>query len=264
MKRAGEGVVRHRIRSIGPSAVAVLVAIVVVAAWDSRAAAQATAAAAGNTAAQRQARGEVAAKAFVQGQYDEALAIYLDLYAQSGGRPEYLRNIGRCQQKLNRYDPAVESFKEYLRKGKNLSAAEKAEINGFIAEVQAARMASAAAPPPVVAPPAASPPAVSPTPAPTPLSAPPPPVASAPPPAPVQPAPAPWASAPPPAPAPQPAPSNGLRTGGIVALVGAAVFAMGGTLSLIKARSTYDEGLGRGCKNADRRAARAPPTPSTR
>lgn len=92
-----------------------------------------------STAAERQARGDAAAKAFVQGQYDAALAIYLDLYAQSGGRPEYLRNIGRCQQKLKQYEPAIESFKEYLRRAKQLSREEKAEVQGFITEMDAAR-----------------------------------------------------------------------------------------------------------------------------
>ncbi|MES1157868.1 MAG: hypothetical protein ABUL67_02090, partial [Haliangium ochraceum] len=95
-----------------------------------------------STAAARQARGEAAAKAYVRGQYEEALAIYIDLYAQSNGRPEYLRNIGRCQQKLNRHGPAIESFREYLRKAKNITAEEKTEVRGFIAELEAARAGS--------------------------------------------------------------------------------------------------------------------------
>src|ERR1700704_6134220 len=67
-----------------------------------------------STPAERQTRGEEAARAFIQGRYDEALATYLDLYIQSDGRPEYLRNIGRCQQKLRQYPRAIESFKDYL------------------------------------------------------------------------------------------------------------------------------------------------------
>jgi hypothetical protein len=114
-----------------------------------------------STAAERQARGEAAAKAFVHGQYEEALAIYVDLYAQSGGRPEYLRNIGRCQQKLNRYAPAIESFKDYLRRAKNITAEEKREVRQFISELETARANEAghtAAPAAVAAPaPATSP-----------------------------------------------------------------------------------------------------------
>src|SRR4051812_10196970 len=66
-----------------------------------------------STPAARQARGEAAARAFMMGKYDEALATYMDLYIQSDGRPEYLRNVGRCQQKLRQYTAAIDSFKEY-------------------------------------------------------------------------------------------------------------------------------------------------------
>ena len=98
-----------------------------------------------NSAAERQMRGDTAAKAFVQGRYAEALDIYADLFAESNGRPEYLRNIGRCQQKLNQYDSAIESFREYLRRGKNIGASEKHEVEGFIAEMDAARRNAAPA-----------------------------------------------------------------------------------------------------------------------
>src|SRR5581483_10060439 len=77
-----------------------------------------------STAAERQARGEEAARSFVLGRYEEALATYLDLYIQSDGRPEYLRNIGRCQQKLKQYPRAIESFKDYLKRARHLSADE--------------------------------------------------------------------------------------------------------------------------------------------
>jgi len=134
-----------------------------------------------STPAERQARGEEAAKAFMLGRYDEALATYLDLYIKSNQRLEYLRNIGRCQQKLKQYDRATESFKEYLRRGgKHLSADERKEIQGFITEMETAqaneRGGAGTQPPP---PPAftQAPPAV--------VAPPPPPPASEPPPAPV-------------------------------------------------------------------------------
>src|SRR5215471_1095704 len=90
-----------------------------------------------STPAERQARGEEAARNFMQGRYEEALATYLDLYIQSDGRPEYLRNIGRCQQKLKQYPRAIESFKDYLRKARHLSADERKEVQGFIADIEA-------------------------------------------------------------------------------------------------------------------------------
>src|SRR4026209_257719 len=76
----------------------------------------------GGKAASAQERGDAAAKAFLQRQYEEALAIYLDLYV-STGRPEYLRNVARCQQSLKQYERAIENFKEYMRRAESLRAA---------------------------------------------------------------------------------------------------------------------------------------------
>ena len=104
----------------------------------------AAAAAHTSTASERQARGEAAARAFMLGRYEEALATYLDLYIQSDGRAEYLRNIGRCQQKLKQYPRAIESFKDYLRRAKRLGADERKEVEGFISEMETAQAQEAA------------------------------------------------------------------------------------------------------------------------
>jgi hypothetical protein len=127
-----------------------------------------------STAAERQARGEEAARNFVLGHYEEALATYLDLYIQSDGRPEYLRNIGRCQQKLKQYPRAIESFKDYLKRARHLSADERKEVQGFIADMEAEMKAGNGAAPAVTAPPAikTAPPATA-APAPAPAPAPP-------------------------------------------------------------------------------------------
>jgi hypothetical protein len=92
-----------------------------------------------------------AIQSFAAGRYDEALEIYANLYADTLN-PVYLRNIGRCQQKLKQPDKAIESFHDYLQKGKNISADEKAEINGYIKEMETLRDEQARqqqAPPPV-------------------------------------------------------------------------------------------------------------------
>jgi hypothetical protein len=91
----------------------------------------------GNTTSAQE-RGDAAAKAFLQGHYEDALAIYLDLYV-STGRPEYLRNIARCQQSLKQYDRAIENFKEYMRRAESMRAAEKNEIQSYINDMQTAR-----------------------------------------------------------------------------------------------------------------------------
>ena len=98
--------------------------------------------------------GEMKAReAFAAGRYDEALQTFAKLYAETLN-PIYLRNIGRCQQKLKQPDKAIDAFHDYLIKGgKKISADEKAEINGYIKEMEALRDEQAAkqqATPPVV------------------------------------------------------------------------------------------------------------------
>jgi tetratricopeptide (TPR) repeat protein len=110
---------------------------------------------------------------FAAGRYQLALEIFARLYAETL-HPTYLRNIGRCYQNLGEPDRAITSFREYLHKRTNISAEERAEIEGYIKEMEELKRARAAtggaakpaaAPPPrslaapVLAPPAAAAPA---------------------------------------------------------------------------------------------------------
>jgi len=122
----------------------------------------ASAIAADDTSAELEARTHFAA-----GEYQEALDIYARLYAETM-HPTYLRNIARCHQNLGNPDKAISSFREYLRKAKGLTPEQRAEVEGYIAEMEQlkkSRAAAAAAPAPAVAPPVAPPPAA-PSPAP--------------------------------------------------------------------------------------------------
>ncbi|HTB58409.1 MAG TPA: tetratricopeptide repeat protein [Polyangia bacterium] len=73
---------------------------------------------------------------FVAGRYQEALDLFAKLYAETL-HPNYLRNIGRCYQNLGEPDRAITNFRDYLRKGKDISPAEHTEIDGYIAEMEA-------------------------------------------------------------------------------------------------------------------------------
>ena len=102
---------------------------------------------------------------FAAGRYSQALEIYARLYAETF-HPTYLHNVARCHQNLRDPDQAIASFREYLRKAKDLTPEQRAAVEGHIAEMeqlQKTRAASgtAAAPPPE--PPA--PPPVAPLPA---------------------------------------------------------------------------------------------------
>ena len=76
-----------------------------------------------------------AREAFGAGQYQTALDIFVKLYTEKL-HPNYLRNIGRCYQNLGDPDKAISSFHEYLRKAKGVSADERAEVDGYIKEME--------------------------------------------------------------------------------------------------------------------------------
>lgn len=79
---------------------------------------------------------EIEARAlYVKGEYQPALDIYATLFAQNAD-PIYLRNIGRCNQKLRRPDRAIDAFQEYLRRARKLRPSEREEIEGFIREME--------------------------------------------------------------------------------------------------------------------------------
>jgi len=116
---------------------------------------------------------------FGAGRYQDALDIFVKLYAEKL-HPNYLRNIGRCYQNLGDPDKAISSFREYLRKAKNVTPDERSEVEGYIKEMEDLKKQreQAAAPPPPVEPlPSSKPPVVtSPPVADTTTTAPPPPL----------------------------------------------------------------------------------------
>jgi tetratricopeptide (TPR) repeat protein len=122
-------------------------------------AAPAAALAAGEEGAELKARTHFAA-----GEYKEALEIYARLYAETM-HPTYLRNIARCHQNLGNPEKAISSFREYLRKARDLSPDQRAEIEGYIAEMEQLKQSKTKATAgPATAPPEAPPPAASPPP----------------------------------------------------------------------------------------------------
>ena len=99
-----------------------------------------------------------AREAFASGRYDDALNLFAKLYAETL-HPVYLRNIGRCHQKLRQPEKAIDKFNEYLAKEKKLPADERKEIEGYVKEMEALReeQARQAAPPPANPPPPVTP-----------------------------------------------------------------------------------------------------------
>ena len=88
-----------------------------------------------------------AREAFASGRYDDALNLFAKLYAETL-HPVYLRNIGRCHQKMRQPDKAIDKFNEYLAKEKKISADERKEIEGYIKEMEDLKRQREAPPPP--------------------------------------------------------------------------------------------------------------------
>ena len=76
-----------------------------------------------------------ARRLYAKGEYDAALDLYATLFAESGD-PLFLRNIGRCNQKLEHPDKAISAFRDYLQRGRKLSARERQEIETYIKEME--------------------------------------------------------------------------------------------------------------------------------
>ena len=95
-----------------------------------------------------------AESAFISGRYQEAAELLNGLYVEFHN-PVYLRNLGRCHQRLKDPDRAIAAFEEYLHQAKNIPAAERDEVTGFIKEMEALKREkeAAAAPPPPPPPP---------------------------------------------------------------------------------------------------------------
>jgi hypothetical protein len=89
---------------------------------------------------------------FAKGEYEKALDIFATLFSEKSDAV-YLRNIGRCYQKLQQPDKAIDSFREYLRRG-HVKSGERAEVEGFIKEMEELQKERAATAPP---PPSAEP-----------------------------------------------------------------------------------------------------------
>ena len=76
-----------------------------------------------------------ARRAFVSGEYDRAIELFAELYAETL-HPVYLRNLGRCHQRLGHPAQAIDFFHQYLNKGRSITPDERDEIKGYISEME--------------------------------------------------------------------------------------------------------------------------------
>lgn len=103
------------------------------------------------SAASRQAQERAAKKACLAGDPAKGVEILAELYVDTN-EIVYIFNQGRCFEQNRKYDDAIGRFREYLVKGENLSAEEKAVAQKRI-EACESYLPKSAPPPTVVAPP---------------------------------------------------------------------------------------------------------------
>ncbi len=106
-------------------------AVVAVVGLTSSAFAGRAAAAEGREAREREAR-----KACFTGNIDRGVEILVDLYGETG-HPNYIYNQARCFERNGKYDQALLSYEDYLRKARDVGTAERAEVEKSIAELRA-------------------------------------------------------------------------------------------------------------------------------
>ena len=84
----------------------------------------------------REAREREARKACFTGNVDRGVEILVDLYGETG-HPNYIYNQARCFERNGKYDQALLSYEDYLRKAKEVGTAERAEVEKAITELRA-------------------------------------------------------------------------------------------------------------------------------
>jgi hypothetical protein len=93
---------------------------------------------AGGAHAEDESRQVKAKRACAAGRVEEGVEILAALYAESGD-VNYVYNQGRCYQQNGRVDQALNRFREYLRRATGASEQERAEVRGFIEELERQR-----------------------------------------------------------------------------------------------------------------------------
>ena len=83
----------------------------------------------------REVREREARKACFTGNVDRGVEILVDLYGETG-HPNYIFNQARCFERNGKYDQALLSYEDYLRKATNLGETERAQVEKSIAELR--------------------------------------------------------------------------------------------------------------------------------
>src|SRR4051794_4222368 len=89
-----------------------------------------------SAAESQEAREREARKACFTGNVERGVEILVDLYVETQ-HPNYIYNQARCFERNGKYDQALLSYEDYLRKAANLGEAERAQVEKSIVELRA-------------------------------------------------------------------------------------------------------------------------------
>jgi tetratricopeptide (TPR) repeat protein len=85
------------------------------------------------------ARAKQARQLFKEGQYEDAAKIFSSLSIDYPDKLAFTRNLGACYYYLRRPDPALSNLREYLRRSQDTTADDRAEVEGWMAEMEKLR-----------------------------------------------------------------------------------------------------------------------------
>ena len=121
---------------------------------------------------------KTAMRLYKEGSYDDAAKIFVRLSVAYPDMLVFVRNLGACYYYMRRYEPALSNLRDYEHRKKDMAPDDRAEVAGWIGEMERIRDQAAVAAAPPAAPPAPSAPVAPPVSVPAPLPVPTAPVAA--------------------------------------------------------------------------------------
>jgi hypothetical protein len=85
------------------------------------------------------ARAKQARQLFKEGQYEDAAKIFSSLSTEYPDKLVFTRNLGACYYYLRRPEPALSNLREYLRRSQDIAADDRAEVEGWMVEMERLR-----------------------------------------------------------------------------------------------------------------------------
>ena len=95
-----------------------------------------------------------AMRLYKEGNYEDAAKVFSRLSIAYPEMLVFVRNLGACYYYLRRWEPAISNLRDYEHRKKDIAPDDRAEIAGWISEME--RMRDQSTPPPVAAAPASS------------------------------------------------------------------------------------------------------------